>query len=729
MKIGFIVVLFCLLAAGVMSQNRSMSFESGDFNTALSKAAQEKKLLFIDFYTTWCGPCKQMSKEVFTNDGVADYFNKQFVNLKIDAEKGEGVDLAKKFQVKGFPTFVILNHTGEEVFRTVGALASDAFLEKIKKGLDPKRSPEKLKERYEKGERTPQLIYDYMGQLFQEGKEDCGKKVTDDYFNSLSMKKKVKPENFFLYKRFFVSDSLGNPKIQFLIANKELFCETIGKKEVEDLLQMWVGADLLHYVSNYHFQKYIFDKAKYQKIKEWAAAAALSDPENINSLIKIADARVGKDLDRYFDVCLAEFPKLTKGQRLLTMINLGEMKNSNDPVLRSKAVRLLKDYGAETEGVNRRIIDRMAAELEAPVPFTFVAKIDGAKSGKVIFSSFKGLASRKDTVAFDDYQAVIKIAGKDTLNAMVRFECEELSFKNSRGVNVYPNINFLVVPGERAEVDVILRRAKPPVVKWRDGGKVLKDYVELNFDILAPITKEYDQLAIDNNIKGGDIREYTDVLEDVMRKSKTAIIEFVRSHPDSYVSAMYLLDKYNYFDENEAENIFDKFPLPVQNSLAGKMLRAKLAVSKPYRNGTVAPEFVKKDKDGKEITLSQFKGKYVVLDFWGSWCGPCRASHPHLRELNKRYAPEGVVFINIAQENGNDLKKAKAAWLAAVKEDKLTWTQILNNEDVEKCNLLNLFHVNSFPTKILIGPDGKIVARAVGGSGDLGPALEKIFGK
>ena len=76
--------------------------------------------------------------------------------------------------------------------------------------------------------------------------------------------------------------------------------------------------------------------------------------------------------------------------------------------------------------------------------------------------------------------------------------------------------------------------------------------------------------------------------------------------------------------------------------------------------------------------MANLRGKYVLLDFWGSWCGPCRASHPHLKALQAHYGPQGLEVINIAQENGADARKI---WLKAVEEDQMTWTQILNNED------------------------------------------------
>lgn len=108
----------------------SVRFEASDkLSPALEKAAQENKLLFIDFYTTWCMPCKLMEKEVFTNEEIGAFLNGDFINLRIDAERGNGPNLATIFGVKGYPTLLFLNASGEVLVRKEGA----AFHSELKK--------------------------------------------------------------------------------------------------------------------------------------------------------------------------------------------------------------------------------------------------------------------------------------------------------------------------------------------------------------------------------------------------------------------------------------------------------------------------------------------------------------------------------------------------------------------------------------------------------------------
>ena len=132
--------------------------------------------------------------------------------------------------------------------------------------------------------------------------------------------------------------------------------------------------------------------------------------------------------------------------------------------------------------------------------------------------------------------------------------------------------------------------------------------------------------------------------------------------------------------------------------------------------------------NGKIVNLADYKGKYVLLDFWGSWCGPCRAGNPHLKDLYAKYKTKGFTIIGIANESGT-IAEASAAWKKAVKEDGLPWIQVLNNEGKDKVDVTNIYEVSAFPTKILVDKDGKIIGRYTGtsaGAGVADPLEEKL---
>lgn len=702
---------------------QGVDFREVTMREALDAAAKEKKLVFVDFYTTWCGPCKKMSAEVFTQVQVGEFFNKVFVNLKLDAEKGEGKTAARKYKISAYPTFLVLNPEGMEVYRTVGAMEADAFVEKVRKGIDPKWSPEGITRRYEKGERTSELVNDYAMLMMERKKYEEGERVIADYFEKLSDKKRVKPENFFLYSRYALN--AADPKADYMFANKERFVKANGQEQVEKLLYNWLRQQIMPFISVRVISDTVVNEEKWQRLKEKIQRAALANEEGLMNLGEIAEVRLKGDLKEYLKVCREKFPFLEARDRFAILINFGALKEQDEEV-RQVAVDLLKANQDVVDGVSQRVFYMTMLDLEGKKEFRLRAAIDAVKSGKVVVSySLKGKLVQEE-YEFDNHVLDISIAGRDTLSAGIRFLCDELATPTVRGNNQYPHLSFMIVPGEFAVMKLDLEKGKVPVVKWDRGGTVSHDFMRLNYDLLTPEEKVYNQLMVDNVIQGGDIRNYSEEFQASWEANKRKIMEFVRNNTSSYISAVELTEHYIWFDENETESIYQRFPSYIQNNPYGQLLKRRLDNGREFRTGTKANNFVKKDMNGKSVSLDRLKGKYVLLDFWGSWCGPCRESHPYLKELYAKYKKQ-VAFINVAQENVRDLAEARKLWKNAVKEDGMNWTQILNNEGREECDMIRLFGISSFPTKVLIDPNGVVVARMIGAMVDVDEVLEKIL--
>lgn len=113
-------------------ETKSIHFFEGTFDEALEQAKKENKLIFFDAYASWCGPCKRMKSRVFTQDEVGSYFNANFINVKFDMEKGEGLALARKYHVTAYPTLLFLNHKGEVEKAAVGYHNSNSLVELAK---------------------------------------------------------------------------------------------------------------------------------------------------------------------------------------------------------------------------------------------------------------------------------------------------------------------------------------------------------------------------------------------------------------------------------------------------------------------------------------------------------------------------------------------------------------------------------------------------------------------
>lgn len=169
-KIIVLSILF-IVSFGVFAQSGGVKWEEGSFSQALEKAKKTSKPVFIDCYTSWCGPCKHMGNAVFTLPQAGAFFNSGFINIKIDMEKGEGIQLKERFEVKAFPTFIILDSNGNETGRIVGGGELDAFIGKVKAAMSPGNSPAALKARYGQGKNVEDAIA-YMALLEESYMQD-----------------------------------------------------------------------------------------------------------------------------------------------------------------------------------------------------------------------------------------------------------------------------------------------------------------------------------------------------------------------------------------------------------------------------------------------------------------------------------------------------------------------------------------------------------------------------
>ena len=132
-KIMLLTAMLAFIGSVALAQNdQGIKFEKGTFSEILAKAKAQKKLVFMDVYASWCGPCKRMAAEVFTQKKVGDYFNATFVNAKFDAEVGEGRSIAARYGVNAYPTFLLLDSNGKLVGKMVGGSPADEFIRQIK---------------------------------------------------------------------------------------------------------------------------------------------------------------------------------------------------------------------------------------------------------------------------------------------------------------------------------------------------------------------------------------------------------------------------------------------------------------------------------------------------------------------------------------------------------------------------------------------------------------------
>jgi thioredoxin-related protein len=145
-----------------------------------AKAKAENKMILVDCYTSWCGPCKMMAKQEFPKKEMGDFFNPKYVAVKIDMEKGEGAELLKLWDVNAFPTFLILDTEGKVLLRLVGYRPAEKFIKEVQEGLD-KGPYDGLDKQYAAGERSPEFIQKYLKKLQSLYATDTYRQVANDF--------------------------------------------------------------------------------------------------------------------------------------------------------------------------------------------------------------------------------------------------------------------------------------------------------------------------------------------------------------------------------------------------------------------------------------------------------------------------------------------------------------------------------------------------------------------
>ena len=179
------------------------------------------------------------------------------------------------------------------------------------------------------------------------------------------------------------------------------------------------------------------------------------------------------------------------------------------------------------------------------------------------------------------------------------------------------------------------------------------------------------------------------------------------AHPDVEAAAFYyyVFNRETPLDEYEAG--FNLFTERVRNSLLGKNAREEILSRKATQGGIPAPEFTLKDKEGNSVSLASLRGQYLLLDFWASWCVPCRESMPHLKEVYAAYHDKGLEILGISIDSDAD------AWKQALTEVNAPWMQVLDEtpNKRESSVVAGVYGVHAVPTLFLINPEGKMVGK------------------
>jgi thioredoxin-related protein len=231
--------LFFLLLNNVLvaqnaqnSEGEALTFIHENFGEAMQKARAENKLVFIDAYTTWCGPCKMMDKQTFNDDDVAAFFNEKFVNLKLDMEKGDGQTIQLRYKIAAFPTLLFINADGEVIHKALGFQDADQFLAIGKVALSSDQTFAAWTARYTKGDREPSFLKEYAEKL-AEAYDERRFAIAEEYLATQTDLFSLPNLEFSM--RF--TEGVESPRFPFLVANQKAFEKKFTKDEISLKIQ------------------------------------------------------------------------------------------------------------------------------------------------------------------------------------------------------------------------------------------------------------------------------------------------------------------------------------------------------------------------------------------------------------------------------------------------------------------------------------------------------------
>jgi thiol-disulfide isomerase/thioredoxin len=230
----YYTILLALVATALHGQG--IKLQEMPLADACRLAGEQGKLVFVDFYTGWCMPCAEMAKRLENEQAAADFFDPRFVCVKFDLEHGEGKMLRDRFRVTGIPTYAIFSPDGTELFRRVGTLPLDAFIEKIRVGMDPANAIDALEEEYRSGTMSRERVMAYTRILSEGSHVARSVEVADALLSSLSGQEKLDPLYWPAFRDRYITPTLS-ANFRFLLDNLDTFRARVDPKELDRKLE------------------------------------------------------------------------------------------------------------------------------------------------------------------------------------------------------------------------------------------------------------------------------------------------------------------------------------------------------------------------------------------------------------------------------------------------------------------------------------------------------------